>query len=176
MPRPLRWGEDSHLSTRLTSTFLQYKSYFKKRKSPGWCGSVDWVSACEPKNLWFDSQSGHMPGLWARSPVGTRERQPNMDVRETHWSVASRTPPTGDLACNPGMCPDWESNQRPFVSQASTQSTEPGLVFIIFQLALTFSITFYQYFIWSSLNTAWNIPYPVVCWWYPSTNRNRKHP
>ena len=23
-------------------------------------------------------------------------------------------PPTGDLACNPGMCPDWESNQWPF--------------------------------------------------------------
>ena len=29
------------------------------------------------------------------------------------------------LACNPGMCPDWESNQQPFASQASTQSTEP---------------------------------------------------
>ena len=39
--------------------------------------------------------------------------------------VASRTPPTGDLACNPGMCPDWESNQRPFGSQAGTQSTGP---------------------------------------------------
>ena len=25
--------------------------------------------------------------------------------------VASHMPPTGDLACNPGMCPDWESNQ-----------------------------------------------------------------
>ena len=25
--------------------------------------------------------------------------------------VASRTPPAEDLACNPGMCPDWESNQ-----------------------------------------------------------------
>ena len=25
--------------------------------------------------------------------------------------VASRVPPTGDLACNPGVCPDWESNQ-----------------------------------------------------------------
>ena len=25
--------------------------------------------------------------------------------------VASCTPPTGDLACNPGMCHDWESNQ-----------------------------------------------------------------
>ena len=35
------------------------------------------------------------------------------------------TPPTGDLACNPSMCPDWESNQWPFGSQAGTQSTEP---------------------------------------------------
>ena len=25
--------------------------------------------------------------------------------------------PTGDLACNPGICPDWESNQQPFGSQ-----------------------------------------------------------
>ena len=39
--------------------------------------------------------------------------------------VASHTPHTGDLACNPGMCPDWESNQRPFGSQASAQSSEP---------------------------------------------------
>ena len=40
--------------------------------------------------------------------------------------------PIGDLACNPGMCPDWESNQQPFGSQAGTQSTElhqPGLPF-----------------------------------------------
>ena len=22
--------------------------------------------------------------------------------------------PTGDLACNPGMCPDWELNRQPF--------------------------------------------------------------
>ena len=34
-------------------------------------------------------------------------------------------PPSGDLACNPGMCPDWESNQGPFNLQAGTQSTEP---------------------------------------------------
>ena len=33
--------------------------------------------------------------------------------------------PTGDLACNPGMCPDWQLNQRPFGSQAGTQFTEP---------------------------------------------------
>ena len=35
--------------------------------------------------------------------------------------VASRMPPTGDLAHNPGMCPAWESNQRPFDSQAGAQ-------------------------------------------------------
>ena len=34
-------------------------------------------------------------------------------------------PLLGDLACNPGMCPDWESNQRPFGLQSSTQFTEP---------------------------------------------------
>ena len=42
--------------------------------------------------------------------------------------------PLEDLACNPGLCPDWESNQRPFRSQAGTQSTEPhqpGLVLFL---------------------------------------------
>ena len=34
-------------------------------------------------------------------------------------------PPTGDLSCNPGMCFDWELNQRPHASQADTQFTEP---------------------------------------------------
>ena len=32
---------------------------------------------------------------------------------------------SGDLAHNPGMCPDWESNQRLFVLQSCAQSTEP---------------------------------------------------
>ena len=39
--------------------------------------------------------------------------------------VASHAPPTGDLARNPGMSPDWDSNQRPFGLQAGAQSTEP---------------------------------------------------
>ena len=47
----------------------------KLQVHPGWCGSVDWV----PASLWtkgcqFNSQSGHMPGLQARTPVrGTWE-------------------------------------------------------------------------------------------------------
>ena len=39
--------------------------------------------------------------------------------------VASRAPPTRDLAHNPGRYPDWKSNQQPFGSQAGTQSTKP---------------------------------------------------
>ena len=39
--------------------------------------------------------------------------------------VASRMPPTGDPACNPGISRDGESNCRPFGLQASAQSTEP---------------------------------------------------
>ena len=30
--------------------------------------------------------------------------------REIGCVIASHTPPTGDLACKPGMCPDWELN------------------------------------------------------------------
>ena len=45
--------------------------------------------------------------------------------RKHQCVVASRAPPTGDLARNPGMCPDWELNWRPFGLQASAQSTEP---------------------------------------------------
>ena len=44
--------------------------------------------------------------------------------------VASCVPPTGDLAFNPGMCPDWETNLQPFGLQVGTQITElhqPGL-------------------------------------------------
>ena len=46
--------------------------------------------------------------------------------------VVSRAPPTGDLAHNPDMYPDWESNRWPFGLQAGIQSTElhqPGLIF-----------------------------------------------
>ena len=36
------------------------------------------------------------------------------EEREKHKCViASPAPPTGDLARNPGMCPDWESNWQP---------------------------------------------------------------
>ena len=58
--------------------------------------------------------------------VGEREGEKHPCV------VASHATPAGDLAHNPGMCPDWESNLQPFGSQACAQSTElrqPGLIY-----------------------------------------------
>ena len=58
---------------------------------------------------------------------GERERE-----GEKHqYVVASCVPPTGGLACNPGIFPERESNLRPFGSQANAQLTElcqPGLL------------------------------------------------
>ena len=44
--------------------------------------------------------------------------------RKIDWLPLTH-PQLGDLAHNPGMCPDWESNQQPFSSQAGTQSIKP---------------------------------------------------
>ena len=43
-----------------------------------------------------------------------RGREGEREGEKHQCVVASRGPPTGYLACNAGMCPDWESNQRPF--------------------------------------------------------------
>ena len=43
--------------------------------------------------------------LRERGREGGREREKHQCV------VASHMSPTGDLACNPSMCPDWESNR-----------------------------------------------------------------
>ena len=64
-----------------------------------------------------------------------RGREGEREGEKHQCVVASHAPPTGDLAYNPGMCPDWESNLRPFGSQASTQSTEPhhpGLIYFLY--------------------------------------------
>ena len=52
-----------------------------------------------------------------------RERQRERKGEKHQCVVASLTPPTGDLACNPGKCPDWEWNRRPlcFVGQCPIQ-------------------------------------------------------
>ena len=48
--------------------------------------------------------------------------------------VASCTPPAGDLAHNPDMCPDWESNLRTlwFAGQHSIHRATPATNFFFF--------------------------------------------
>ena len=68
------WGRRCKSSMLWTASFSLliikvYFSFWKFKMCLGWCGSVDWVLACEPKGCQFDSQSGDMLGLWARSSV-----------------------------------------------------------------------------------------------------------
>ena len=68
---------------------------------------------------------------------GRRKRKRKMNVWLPHM------PPIGNLAHNPGMCPDWKLNRWPLDLQAGAQSTEPhqaglfvtwggGKVFVVF--------------------------------------------
>ena len=61
---------------------------------PQWCGSVDWVPAWEPKGCRLDTQSGHMPGLPARSPVGSAWEA------MTHWYFSPSLSPSPPLSKN----------------------------------------------------------------------------
>ena len=45
-----------------------------------------------------------------------REGEGEREGKKHQRVVASYMPPTGDLAQNPGMGPDWESNWEPFSS------------------------------------------------------------
>ena len=65
----------------IVCTFSAYE-----KNCPGWHSSVDWEMACEPKGHWFNSQSGHRPGLQARSPVG------DMQEATTHGCLFPLSP------------------------------------------------------------------------------------
>ena len=54
-----------------------------------------------------------------------RGREGEREGEKHQCVVASRAPPTGFLAHNPGTCPDGELNQQLFGSQVCAQSTEP---------------------------------------------------
>ena len=54
-----------------------------------------------------------------------KEREGEREGGTHQCVVVSGAPPAGDLVLNLDLSPDWESNQRPSDSQASSQSTEP---------------------------------------------------
>ena len=79
----------------------------------------------EKKKERKDSLNGHLNYFILFILLLEREREQERDGGKHQCGVASHAPPTGDLAINPGKCPDWESNWPPLDSQASTQSTKP---------------------------------------------------
>ena len=82
-------------------------------------------------------------------------RERNIDVAEKHPSVASHMHPTKDVALNPGMCPDWESNQQPFSLWDGAQPTEPhwsGLLYCFHPHYIPFSKENFNLFYFCYLN------------------------
>ena len=85
---------------------------------------------------------GYVSGTESKLKILFIFRERGREGEKHQCVVASHVPPTGDLAHNPGMCPDWESNWQLFDSQASTQSTEldqPGLFVIFLTHALEYA-------------------------------------
>ena len=112
--------------------------------SPGWCGSEDWVPACEPRGRWFDSQSAHMSGLQARSPVeGAWEAT-------THWWFSPYLSPFLPLSLKINKY-ILKISQSEYICVASFQSYR-GLIplpnFIIFTPLINISKNFKYFYCW----------------------------
>ena len=73
---------------------------------------------------WGKSQQSFTSFIF-RGEEREKERERNIAVWERYPLAASRTRPAGDLAHNPGMYPNQESNQWHLGSRVGTQSTEP---------------------------------------------------
>ena len=88
---------------------------------------------------------------------GEKGREGEREGEKHQCVIASHMPLTGDLAHNPGMCPDWVSNWWPCSSRASTQYTEPhqpGLLYSslnVFFLFILLFVLYSVYFKWLSV-------------------------
>ena len=109
------WGWSTHWGTDLP----QPGGCRSPRGAPD--GSTNHKNTCLQNSHFLYFFKKDFIYLFLDKGKGESERE-----RETYQCViASHTASTGDLACNPGMCPDQELNQRLFDSQAGIQSTEP---------------------------------------------------
>ena len=63
------------------------------------CGSEGWVLSYKVKGHWFDSQPGHIPGLWARSWVVGVWEATNWCF-STYWCFSPSLPPYLPLSKN----------------------------------------------------------------------------
>ena len=68
--------------------------------------------------------SPHLFFFFKRSLFIFRRREGEREGKKHQRVVASCAPPSGDLARNPGTCPDLESSRPPFGLQSGIQSPE----------------------------------------------------
>ena len=94
---------------------------------PGWCSSVNWAQAWDPEGRSFNSRSGHMPGLWARSPVG------GVWEATTHWYFSPSLSPSLPLTLKINKILKKKKNSRLFYSLTFTQEEIEALRSDFFQ-------------------------------------------
>ena len=99
---PPNWGcfDEQNIFSRGTFSwsrwFVMDTNSLKHQHSPDRCVSVDWVSSYKVKGPRLDSQSGHMLGLWVRSPVGVCARGSRL-MFLFHMDVSLFLPPFPSL-------------------------------------------------------------------------------
>ena len=84
---------------------------------------VDWAPACDPKGHRFDSQSGHMPGLWARCLV--------VGVLETTDGYISCTLMFLSLSLSFPSPPLWKWVNEIFIKEKENEGHEHELCFVV---------------------------------------------
>ena len=156
----------SDFTTYPLKTFQQVYIILKIKISPGWCDSVDWVPAGEPKGCWFNSQSGHMPGLRARSPVGGAWEA------TTHWCFSPSLSPSFPLFLKINKILKKKENKTPYHSpQAlvllptfSPSSSHTVITYLLILIAFLWNFSLPQIILFYGV---WEIT-PVV----PSPHQN----
>ena len=57
--------------------------------------------------------------------------------------VASHAPPIVDLACNPGVCPDWDRTSDPLVHRLALEPHQPELFVDLLTIAILAGVRWY---------------------------------
>ena len=76
----------NNLTTEIETLNVSFKKWYF---CSGWYGSMDGALACESEGCGFDSQSRHIPGLQARSPVGGVQEATTLMLLSLSFSVPS---------------------------------------------------------------------------------------
>ena len=118
--------------------------------------SVDWLPSQENFLRWKKNSSIYFSSIVFKEyffkilfTFRQRGREGDRGEKKYQCVVASHSPPTGDLARNPGMCPDWESNWwsfnlQPTLSPLSHTSQSNFYIFIGVRIIYYMNVIIFQ--------------------------------